>query len=305
MDAIGLDMYGLHEGREEMAPNDEREPSGPKLTERLNSAVQTFFSDSTRSSRDRRRSNEYRRTYARGVGANDFHFFNPDASGFVEEESSSSSSNDVSRASTVSTNDKEKSNDFGNVAEARSREVEESSVDTPTGGDDETDGGTFPTSVVLASSSSSSGAEEADMNFFSGREDVVQNETSDEISIMKRVAVIGRDFDEPLKVARSLQKDCRREEIEFVSMVILRHELLSTECLRYVDGKNFDVIVLCYNTSEARILLTRVDGFYRILLDYAKHRTGKKQTYNFFKRWEIISYLLFSLPKVWIICSLF
>ena len=94
----------------------------------------------------------------------------------------------------------------------------------------------------------------------------------------KLVAVIGREFDQPMDIARSLQDVLAEYEnadsAKFVPFMVKRKTLLrgtfSTK-----DLGNHDLICLCYNASEARILLTGQDGFYTTLLKQIEALLGK------------------------------
>ena len=100
--------------------------------------------------------------------------------------------------------------------------------------------------------------------------------------VQKLVAVIGRDFDTPVVLADSLQKmyksfgDCVREgvpSVKFLGYQIKRKELLSNR-FKMEDLEKHDLIVMCYNASEARILLTGSDGFYSSLLKQVERTLG-------------------------------
>ena len=95
----------------------------------------------------------------------------------------------------------------------------------------------------------------------------------------KLVAVIGREFDQPIDIARNLQDILAEfknaDSAKFVPFMVKRKTLLrgtfSTK-----DLGNHDLICLCYNASEARILLTGQDGFYTTLLKQIEALLGKK-----------------------------
>ena len=87
------------------------------------------------------------------------------------------------------------------------------------------------------------------------------------------VAVIGRAFDQPEKTATSLQRQVARlpntetttPVAKFTPFTVKRKAL----CRGNFDSqelKKHDLICLCYNASEARILLTGQDGYYTALL---------------------------------------
>lgn len=95
----------------------------------------------------------------------------------------------------------------------------------------------------------------------------------------KLVAVFGRQFDLPGNIAISLQKlvsagGHSRTPIKFVPFTLKRKTLLkgtydSEELLAH------DLVCMCYNASEARILLTGTDGFYTSLLQHTEVVLGK------------------------------
>ena len=94
----------------------------------------------------------------------------------------------------------------------------------------------------------------------------------------KLVAIIGREFDQPIDVARGLQDVLiefeNAESAKFVPFVVKRKTLLrGSFCTK--DLGNHDLICLCYNASEARILLTGQDGFYTTLLKQIEALLGK------------------------------
>lgn len=94
----------------------------------------------------------------------------------------------------------------------------------------------------------------------------------------KLVAVIGREFDQPIDVARSLQDVLgefeNAESAKFVPFMVKRKTLLRGS-FSTKDLGNHDLICLCYNASEARILLTGQDGFYTTLLKQIEALLGK------------------------------
>lgn len=85
------------------------------------------------------------------------------------------------------------------------------------------------------------------------------------------VAVIGREFDEPTKIANELQKLSQKQDhsmiavMKFVPYTVVRSILRKCK-FDWRDLRQYDLICLCYNASEARILLTGTDGFYTNLL---------------------------------------
>lgn len=97
----------------------------------------------------------------------------------------------------------------------------------------------------------------------------------------KLVAVIGREFDQPMDIARSLQDVLAEFEnadsAKFVPFMVKRKTLLRGS-FSTKDLGNHDLICLCYNASEARILLTGQDGFYTTLLKQIEALLGKNCT---------------------------
>lgn len=98
----------------------------------------------------------------------------------------------------------------------------------------------------------------------------------------KLVAIIGREFDQPMDVARSLQDVLmdfeNAESAKFVPFVVKRKTLLRGS-FSTKDLGNHNLICLCYNASEARILLTGQDGFYTTLLKQIEALLGKQAIY--------------------------
>lgn len=87
----------------------------------------------------------------------------------------------------------------------------------------------------------------------------------------KLVAVFGRQFDRPYEIASHFQKQVQNmvspdaPEIKFLPFTMERSSLMkghysSEELCRH------NLVCMCYNASEARILLTGADGFYTSLL---------------------------------------
>lgn len=97
----------------------------------------------------------------------------------------------------------------------------------------------------------------------------------------KLVAVIGRDFDTPIDTSELLQKQYKAygetldvfPKVKFLGYEVRRKELLSNQ-FRMEDIQNHDLIAMCYNASEARILLTGEDGFYTSLLKQVERMLG-------------------------------
>ena len=94
----------------------------------------------------------------------------------------------------------------------------------------------------------------------------------------KLIAVIGREFDQPMDTARILQDvlaECENAgSAKFVPFMVKRKTLLRGS-FSTKDLGNHDLICLCYNASEARILLTGQDGFYTTLLKQIEALLGK------------------------------
>ncbi len=99
----------------------------------------------------------------------------------------------------------------------------------------------------------------------------------------KLVAVIGREFDRPHDMAVSLQKLVPRQpectgsdipEAKFVPFTLKRKVLLKGS-FDSQELRRHDLICMCYNASEARILLTGTDGFYSSLLRHIETLLGR------------------------------
>ncbi len=93
----------------------------------------------------------------------------------------------------------------------------------------------------------------------------------------KLVAVFGRQFDRPDEIANSLQKlaaGVDATSIKFIPFTMKRTSLMkgsynSAELLQH------NLVCMCYNASEARILLTGTDGFYSSLLRHTESVLGE------------------------------
>ena len=86
----------------------------------------------------------------------------------------------------------------------------------------------------------------------------------------KLIAVMGREFDLPLLVAENLNNAYaslhgQENKMKFLGYVCKRQDLLLGK-IHDGDVKRHDLVVMCYNASEARIMLTGDDGFYTKLL---------------------------------------
>jgi hypothetical protein len=102
----------------------------------------------------------------------------------------------------------------------------------------------------------------------------------------KLVAVFGRQFDRPGEIANHFQKlvpnmsSQEAPEVKFVPFTMGRSSLMkgsySSEELR-----NHNLVCMCYNASEARILLTGTDGFYSSLLRHVESTLGENCGYMY------------------------
>ena len=96
----------------------------------------------------------------------------------------------------------------------------------------------------------------------------------------KLAAVIGREFDRPNLVASTLQKlvseqpDSEVPVVKFVPFT-LRRKVLLKGSFDSRELRKHDLICMCYNASEARILLTGPDGFYTSLLKHVESLLGE------------------------------
>ena len=96
----------------------------------------------------------------------------------------------------------------------------------------------------------------------------------------KLIAVIGREFDCPPDISVSLQKLTSKQPnssvpvAKFVPFTVKRKMLLRGS-FDNRELRKHDLICMCYNASEARLLLTGVDGFYSSLLKYVEAYLGR------------------------------
>ena len=95
----------------------------------------------------------------------------------------------------------------------------------------------------------------------------------------KLIAVMGREFDLPLLVAENLNDvytslHGQENKIKFLGYVCKRQDLLLGK-IHDAEVKRHDLIIMCYNASEARIMLTGDDGFYTKLLRQVYSLLGK------------------------------
>ena len=95
------------------------------------------------------------------------------------------------------------------------------------------------------------------------------------------VALIGRAFDQPDKTATSLQEQVARDPksgtavVKFIPFTV-RRKVLCRGNFDSLELKKHNLICLCYNASEARLLLTGQDGFYSSLLRQVEILMGRK-----------------------------
>ena len=95
----------------------------------------------------------------------------------------------------------------------------------------------------------------------------------------KLIAIIGREFDRPSDIVSSLQKWIPKQpnsEIPVAKFVPFtpRRKMLLKGTFDSDELKKHDLICMCYNASEARILLTGPDGFYTSLLRHVEALLG-------------------------------
>ena len=92
------------------------------------------------------------------------------------------------------------------------------------------------------------------------------------------VALIGREFDEPCNISLLIQSLSPIVNyypvVKFVPYTIRRTTLIKGN-FDSQDLIKHDVVCMCYNASEARILLTGIDGFYTQLLKQVEALLGK------------------------------
>ena len=87
----------------------------------------------------------------------------------------------------------------------------------------------------------------------------------------KLIAVVGREFDRPTEIAVELQRLVPKQlfsesmQAKFIPFTIKRKFLMKGNFESHELQKH-DLICMCYNASEARLLLTGTDGFYSALL---------------------------------------
>lgn len=84
------------------------------------------------------------------------------------------------------------------------------------------------------------------------------------------VAVIGREFDEPQSIVSKLQSlvPIATDHTPLLKLIpfTVRRSILIKANFDWEELKSLDLVCMCYNASEARILLTGPDGFYTQLI---------------------------------------
>ncbi len=94
----------------------------------------------------------------------------------------------------------------------------------------------------------------------------------------KLIAVFGRQFDRPDVISHRLQRLVSTENEPNPSAKFLpftmKREALMKGIYSSAELKKHNLICMCYNASEARILLTGVDGFYSSLLRHIEAVLG-------------------------------
>lgn len=101
----------------------------------------------------------------------------------------------------------------------------------------------------------------------------------------KLIAVIGREFDCPHNVSMSLQKLTSKQPNSGIPVgkfvpYTLKRKMLLRGSFDSRELKKHDLICMCYNASEARLLLTGVDGFYSSLLKHVEACLGNYSVYT-------------------------
>ena len=95
------------------------------------------------------------------------------------------------------------------------------------------------------------------------------------------IGIIGRDIDEPQAVVKQLVSGLQMSQapwhkIYFQPMVIPSKELHKTDCRQYLQQGKFHMLLMCYNTTETRLMLTSpTGGYYRHVLPFAQREYGK------------------------------
>ena len=139
----------------------------------------------------------------------------------------------------------------------------------------------FTKTSTTSSSSSTSSAESRPVAISLSDYRLPQINYDRDSDSQKLVAVIGREFDEPRRIAVELQAVTPSEvdrrnaaRMKFVPFVVRRSVLIKSN-FDWQELKKYDLICMCYNASEARILLTGRDGFYTALLHNVEIYIGK------------------------------
>ena len=96
----------------------------------------------------------------------------------------------------------------------------------------------------------------------------------------KSVLVIGREFDQPNQIAYTLEQrfgDIFQEHgVHIDSLPISSHRLLSADPSRLLK-RMYSCLLLCYNATEARLLVTSEGGYYSTLIPYAFNALGNNK----------------------------
>ena len=96
----------------------------------------------------------------------------------------------------------------------------------------------------------------------------------------KSVLVIGREFDQPNQIAHSLERrfgDIFFEHgVSIDSLPVPSHRLLSADPSRLLK-RVYSCLLLCYNATEARLLVTADGGYYSSLVPYALNTLGSNK----------------------------
>ena len=102
----------------------------------------------------------------------------------------------------------------------------------------------------------------------------------DPIFNRRSVLVIGREFDQPNQIAYTLERrfgDIFHEHGVFIdSLPVPSHRLLSADPSRLLK-RVYSCLLLCYNATEARLLVTSEGGYYSSLVPYALNTLGNNK----------------------------
>ncbi|KAI6649361.1 hypothetical protein LOD99_11727 [Oopsacas minuta] len=100
------------------------------------------------------------------------------------------------------------------------------------------------------------------------------------IHFEKSVLVLGREFDQPNQIAYTLEKrfgDIFHEHgVHIDSLPVPSHRLLSADPSRLLK-RVYSCLLLCYNATEARLLVTSEGGYYSSLIPYALNALGNNK----------------------------